>query len=205
MDTTGIFLITVTEWLIKTDRELFTFIHHTASSPSFDWIMKLLRDALTWAPLYAFILYWIVKTHKRYAWQFILFTLLTFAVTDYTSASILKPLFERPRPCFDEELRPIIRDLVGCGGRFGMPSTHASNHFGLAAFWYFSISWMSNRRWWWLWIWAFIIGYAQVYVGKHYPGDIIVGGVLGTSVGYLFAALFQKWLAKKSTDVNASF
>ena len=87
-----------------------------------------------------------------------------------------------------------VRDLVGCGGKYGLPSTHASNHFGMASFWFFSITWMSSRKWWWLWIWAFLIAYSQVYVGKHFPGDVILGAILGTLVGTLFAILFRRWL-----------
>ena len=192
-----IYLLNIIDSLNKIDRKLFTFVHSTASSPALDWVMVPLRNPLTWIPLYAFLLFWIVKYQRKYAWQFILLSLVVFAVTDFTSASILKPLFLRPRPCFEPALQPIIRNLVGCGGKYGMPSSHASNHFGLAAFWYFTITWMSNRRWWWLWLWAFLICYAQVYVGKHYPGDILAGGVLGISAGFLGAVLFRKWLLKK--------
>ena len=193
----NIHLLNIIDSLNRLDRRLFTFVHSRLSSPALDWLMMLLRNPLTWIPLYAFILFWIVKYQRRYAWQFIFFSLVVFAVTDFTSASILKPLFLRQRPCFDPALQPIIRHLTGCGGQYGMPSSHASNHFGLATFWYFSIKWMSNRRWRWLWVWAFLICYAQVYVGKHYPGDILVGTVLGMSAGFLFAALFRRWLLKK--------
>jgi undecaprenyl-diphosphatase len=194
MNLFAIILLTFTEWLLRADRELFIFIHSTASSPYFDWLFMAMRNALTWIPLYAFMLYWIISRHKKYAWQFIFFTLLVFAVTDFTSASIMKPIFLRVRPCFDPELQHVIRDLVGCGGKYGMPSTHASNHFGLASFWFFTITWMHKRKWHWLWLWAFLIGYSQVYVGKHYPGDILVGAILGTVVGTLFALLFKRWM-----------
>lgn len=193
----AIFLLTFRESLINLDRELFTFIHATASSPTIDWFFMLLRNALTWVPLYAFMLYWLLRYHKKLAWQFAFLSLVTFAITDYTSASILKPIFMRVRPCYDPQLHDIIRNLVGCGGRYGMPSTHASNHFGLASFWFFSITWMSNRSWYWLWLWALAIGYAQVYVGKHFPGDIIIGAVLGTLVGSGMALLFRRWKHEK--------
>jgi undecaprenyl-diphosphatase len=56
---------------------------------------------------------------------------------------------------------------------------------------------MSKRKWYWLWLWAFMISYAQVYVGKHFPGDVIFGAILGTSVGTGCALLFRKWLLRK--------
>ena len=64
---------------------------------------------ITWIPLYALCLYWIIKKHRKLAWQFIFLTLVVFAVTDFTSASILKPLFMRVRPCYDPELHIKVR------------------------------------------------------------------------------------------------
>jgi membrane-associated phospholipid phosphatase len=190
----AIFLLTIRETLLQLDRELFIFIQTKLSSENIDWLFIALRNAITWIPLYAFVLFWIIRKQRKFAWQFIFLTLVVFAITDFTSASILKPLFMRLRPCYDPDLHIRVRDLVGCRGRYGLPSSHASNHFGMASFWFLTISWMSNRKWWWLWVWAFLIGYSQVYVGKHYPGDIVLGVLLGTFVGTLFAILFRRWL-----------
>lgn len=188
-----IFLLTIKETLLRLDRQLFTFIHQTASSPAIDWLFLALRNAIIWIPLYLFILVWVFLKHRQQVWKFVFLSLVVFAITDFTSASIFKPLFMRERPCYDAQLHTVVRNLIGCGGRYGMPSSHASNHFGLASFWFFSITWMSSRRWYWLWLWAFAIGYAQVYVGKHFPGDIIFGMILGTITGTLVAILFRKW------------
>jgi membrane-associated phospholipid phosphatase len=191
----NIYLLNIIDSLNKLDRKLFTVVQ-SLSFPALDWLMILLRNPLTWIPLYVFILFWILRYKRKFAWQFIFLTLVVFAITDFTSASILKNLFLRLRPCAEPALQGVARDLVGCGGKYGMPSSHASNHFGLAAFWYFTIKWMSGRKWSWLWIWAALICYAQVYVGKHYPGDVLAGTALGISVGYLMATLFRKWLLK---------
>ncbi|MBL7697161.1 MAG: phosphatase PAP2 family protein [Chitinophagaceae bacterium] len=188
-----IIFLTIKETLLRLDRELFTFIHQTASSPLLDWFFLGLRHELTWIPLYAFILYWATRYHRAMLWKFIFLSLVTFAITDFTSSSILKPLLMRERPCYDSHLQDVIRNIIGCGGRYGLPSSHASNHFGIGSFWFFTISWMGNRRWYWLWFWAFIICYAQVYVGKHFPGDVILGAILGTCVGILTATLFKRW------------
>lgn len=193
-----IVFLTIKETILQLDRELFTFIHQTAAVPALDWFFLALRHEYTWIPLYAFMLFWIFKRHRSYLLKFVLLSLLTFAITDFTSASILKPIFMRERPCYDEQLKDVIRNILGCGGRYGLPSSHAFNHFGIASFWYFSVLWMSRRKWYWLWVWAALICYAQVYVGKHFPGDVLLGGILGTFTGFLIAMLFRKWAISKS-------
>lgn len=83
-----------------------------------------------------------------------------------------------------------------------MPSSHASNHFGLATFWFFVIKETLNRKWYWLWLWAFIIGYSQIYVGVHYPGDIVTGALLGIGIGSFTCYLFRGWMEKLNTDTT---
>jgi len=193
VDLLSISLLNIWTILTEVDRELFIFVHSKASAEHLDWFFLMLRYEFTWIPLYAFLLYWLLRYRRRHAWQFVLLTVICFAITDHVSAAVMKPYFGRLRPCFDPVLEQHVRAIIGCGGKYGMPSTHASNHFGVASFWFFSIKWMSNRRWHLLWLWAFAVGYAQVYVGKHFPGDILVGALFGTLVGYLLSLLFARW------------
>ncbi len=86
-----------------------------------------------------------------------------------------------------------LRGLIDCGGLYSMPSNHAANHFALATFWYFSIRAINGRKWPWLWLWAALICYAQVYVGKHYPGDVLVGAIVGILTGLGMFRLFEYW------------
>ena len=83
-----------------------------------------------------------------------------------------------------------------------MPSSHASNHFGLAAFWFSVVKQTVDRKWYWLWFWAFIIGYSQIYVGVHYPGDILAGALLGIAMGSLSSYLFREWMVKINTSLT---
>ncbi len=186
----------ILQWLEAIDKDLFLFINREAAVPQLDGFFKMLRNANTWILLYAGLLYWIIVKARPYAIPFILLTLVTFALTDHISAAVLKPWFGRIRPCYNEEFDGLIRNLVGCGGQYSMPSTHATNHFGLATFWFLSISYMRGNKWYWLWIWAFAIGYAQVYVGKHYPFDIVAGAILGIFIAVLMYFLFRAWLRK---------
>lgn len=181
------------DWLQNFDENLFIHIHDFGTSEFLDPFMLLLRNALTWVPLYLFVLIYLIKYRRNKALLFLIGTLITFAIADYCSASILKPLFQRVRPCYNEALEDHLRHIIGCGGRYGFPSSHASNHFALAAFWFRSFRYMGIRNWYWMWVWAFMIGYAQVYVGKHYPLDIAGGAVFGLIVGFLISRLFIWW------------
>ena len=202
-------------WLDHLDRSIFRLVQH-GTSPFLDWLMPWLRYPAIWIPLYAFMFYYAFRAGKaRGEWKitllFIILSVITVALTDSLAAQLMKPLFGRPRPCHDPEMQALLRNLVSCGGLYSMPSNHAANHFGLAAFWYFSIrsinsstfpaqrlysSTAHRRNWGWLWLWAALICYAQVYVGKHYPFDIVVGAVFGTLVGWGMALLFIRWRSK---------
>lgn len=184
--------------LDRIDKALFVAIHNDSDASVLDGGMLLLRNPLTWIPLYAFLLYYAVRKAGIQAWKFILLSVCSFAITDSISASVLKPLFGRPRPCHDAELQPFIRNILECGGLYSFPSSHAANHFGLAVFWYWSLWIMTGRKWKLLWIWAALVCYAQVYVGKHYPFDIAGGALLGMITGTLMAKIFE-YLWKMST------
>jgi membrane-associated phospholipid phosphatase len=183
----------ILQWLDHLDKALFVLIQHDSDHLIFDKLMPILREPLVWAPLYAFMLYYSFRQGRNKALPFIALTLLTFAFTDTVTAQVLKPWFERPRPCHDPGLQSMMRGLVDCGGLYSMPSNHAANHFGLAAFWYFSIREINGRKWRWLWIWAAAICYAQVYVGKHYPFDVLVGAIFGFLTGWVTFRLFVYW------------
>jgi membrane-associated phospholipid phosphatase len=190
------------KWLEKIDKELFIYIQHTVGIPVIDRLMLILRNPYTWIPLYLFILCVALIKGKKRAWIFILLSVLTFALTDSISARLLKPFFERPRPCYDPQIQAMFKTLLDCGGLYSFPSSHASNHFGLAAFWYGSVWTMARKKWYWLWIWALAICYAQVYVGKHYPLDIVGGAILGIVIGLLMSNIFNYYWKRFNLSDN---
>lgn len=173
------------------DKLLFALINQRLSVTWLDPLMLMLREPLTWLPLYLGVLIWSFKKMPTQVWWFLVLGAATFAITDFSSASLLKPWLQRVRPCYDESLTGVVRSLVGCGGRYSMPSSHAANHFGLAMFWFCCVFRVTGKRWHWVWVWAFMIGYAQVYVGKHFPADIIIGAVLGLLAGWLTFRIFD--------------
>ena len=171
------------------DRYLFHLVNRDLSADWLDGIMKLFRNPYIWIPLYFFLLFWFYKNARRYLFLIIFFSIITLVLTDYISSGILKPMLKRPRPCYVAELN--TRSVVGCGGLYGTPSSHASNHFGLAAFWFTVIADIRRKKIYWLWLWAFIICYAQVYVGVHYPSDMLFGAILGIGIAVLTSRLFH--------------
>lgn len=178
------------------DQAIFNFLNQDLANPFFDVVLPIYREKTTWIPLYLImaILLW-----RKYGWQRMLWLLLAIAVTltiaDQLAASVLKPWIGRLRPCVEPELAEQGRFLVGCGGRFSFPSNHATNHFALATL--LSLSWLKNQAWGWRWgifLWAASISLAQVYVGKHYPGDILAGAVLGSVVAAGVVYCYQRFL-----------
>lgn len=178
------------EWLDHIDKFLFTLIQHDTDNAVLDVVMPVLRDPYTWAPFYVFMLYYCLRKGQQRAWIFIVLSLLTFAITDSLTAQIMKPFFGRFRPCHDPDMASSIRMVIDCGGLYSMPSSHAANHFGLAAFWYYTIKTMGGKKWWWLYWWAGAVCYAQIYVGKHYPFDILAGACTGLLAGYGISCIF---------------
>ncbi|MDE3185147.1 MAG: phosphatase PAP2 family protein [Bacteroidota bacterium] len=117
-------------------------------------------------------------------------SLFTVAITDSSTGLLLKPLFGRLRPCFDPELPRYIRNIIDCGGLYSFPSSNAANYFGLSAFWFWSLLKITGKKWKWLWVWTSLICYAQVYVGRQFPFDVVAGAFLGLIIGMFMAKLF---------------
>jgi len=121
-------------------------------------------------------------------------------LTDQTASHLLKPLFERPRPC--HELSQIdlsqINLLVGCGGGLSMPSSHAANAIGQAAL--FATTIRQTR--WYLYFSAILIAISRVFVGVHYPGDILIGAVVGVVFGLLAAYVFEYTQIKMKREIQ---
>ncbi len=171
--------------------QIFELLNQTIANPFLDALLPVWREKTTWIPLYAIIA---VLLYRAYGWRGLLALLVTIALTitvaDQLAASVIKPWAGRLRPCATEGIE--VRSLVGCGGKFSFPSNHATNHFALAVV--LCLTWLSNRPWGWrlgILLWAASISLAQVYVGKHWPGDIVVGAALGTSVACGFVYLLR--------------
>lgn len=180
------------DWFVNLDRKIFEIINIDWSNNFFDTLMPWMRNPFLWAPLYLFIVLFAIKNFQKQGWWWLAFVLATVACTDLTGARVFKETFERLRPCSDPEMIGHVRMVLGrCSGGFSFVSNHAINHFGIAAFVYITFRHLFQYAWV-LFVWAGIIGYAQVYVGVHYPFDVLFGTLLGIIIGLCGGALFNK-------------
>lgn len=179
------------------DEQLFYFIHHDLANNFLDTVLPYWREKTTWVPAYLLAAAWLIY---RYGWtgaKILLLVAVGITVSDQLTSSVIKPLVGRARPCYNPAFEAILRELVGCGGHDSFPSSHAANHFTLAMI--LALTWLKNRKvWQWvLFVWAASISLAQVYVGKHYPIDVLVGAVLGLLIGLVLVKLTaSRWSLK---------
>lgn len=178
--------------LIYWDHVVWFYLNVKWHNAVLDWVMPFLRNQWFWTPLYLFLAIFMPSQYKRNGWIWCALFIVTFAISDQVSASLIKPFFHRVRPCNNETLRGIVHLLVPCGSGKSFPSSHASNHFALA--WFMALTLGYKARWVWpaALLWAALVCYAQVYVGVHYPLDVLAGGMLGTCIGLGVGVFFNK-------------
>lgn len=183
------------ERVLQLDRDLFFLINSGSSNSFFDLILPYIRNANTWIPFYLFLLIFIPLKHKKKGLFWVLLIAATGAVTDPVSSRLIKENIFRLRPCGDISLAGQVHFLLQyCPQSSSFTSSHAANHFGFATFFYFTLRTYYGNRVWLIFLWAFIICYAQIYVGVHYPLDIIGGAVAGSIIGYFFSRIFNKYM-----------
>lgn len=175
------------------DQWAFIQINNNMSHPFLDSLMPMLRNSYFWIPLYFFLILFATINFKNKGWWWLLFFICTVSLTDLISSRLIKESFERLRPCMDPEFSPQVRLLLNrCSGGYSFTSSHAANHFGVAAFFFVTTKFLLKNWAWLAFGWAAIICFAQVYVGVHYPLDIIGGAIVGLIIGLTIGIYFKK-------------
>lgn len=177
--------------IIQWDITLFEWINNNLSSDLLDFILPWMREPLFWVPMYAFIIAFVFFNFGQKAYWFVLFLALTVGSSDIISSRVIKKSIKRLRPCNTEYVQVIER--VQCGSGYSFTSNHAANHFAVATFLVLTLGQKFRKIRPWLWVWASIIAFSQVYVGVHFPLDIFVGGILGILIGKFWSLLFDKY------------
>lgn len=186
--------------ILELDRKLFLELNSSFHNPWLDQLMMFLSTTSAWIPLYLILLYMIIKVYKKDTWMVLLAVAITILLADQITSALMKPFFERLRPSHEPGLRGMVNIVNEYrGGRFGFASSHAANTFGVATLMWLTLK---NFRPWigLLFLWALGVGYTRIYLGVHYPGDIVVGdliGFLSALAAYFLYRLLKSFLDKR--------
>jgi undecaprenyl-diphosphatase len=185
------------DYLLEIDREIFLLLNgfHT---PWLDPVMVFISEKLVWIPLYIYLVYLIFKDYSKAGWLVLIGIVLTITLADQVASTLMKPFFARLRPSHEPSLQSLVHIVDGYKGRkFGFASSHAATTFGIATFLF--LLFRKKRKWIaLLFVWATVVTYSRIYLGVHYPGDILVGAMIG-ALAALAGFKFFQWL-KRSFD-----
>jgi undecaprenyl-diphosphatase len=169
--------------LLELDSHLLLLLNyfHTEFWDNFFWIVSSIQ---IWIPFYMMIIHVMIKGQKVQSWISILSLILLVVLCDQISTEVFKHGFERLRPTHDPLLKDFVKTVNNYrGGQFGFVSSHATNTMGLAVF--SSLLFRNKAYSIFMVLWAILVGYSRIYLGVHFPGDIIGGMLLGTIIAYL--------------------
>lgn len=184
----------MTQELLSLDHELMQWFNaphlHTLALDQFFYAVSKI---FIWLPTFILLLYTIINTKKRESILIIIGIVLVFVITDRITSGLMKPVFARPRPSHD----PAIMDMLAYafnykGGAYGFPSSHAGNSFAIATF--LTLLFKNKALGVTIFSWAAICSYSRMYLGVHFPSDILVGATLGTLFGWFSFWVYDKVL-----------
>jgi undecaprenyl-diphosphatase len=181
------------DFLYSIDLAVFYFFNHTLSVGFLDKFFSIITNVNNWYISYIILLGISFSKGGLKGKLAVLGVILLIVVTDQTGYRLLKEFFARPRPC--DILTDVLTPL-GCTGTFSFPSNHALNNFAAALFFYR----LFPKLKWVLFITAALISISRVYLGLHYPSDIIGGAIIGLAFGYVFASgvlYFERYLIER--------
>ena len=190
------------EEIILEDKQAMIFLNNLGNS-TFDPFWILVSEKWFWIPLYVIFLYFLYKNfNKKSLFYILLFVALGITASDQI-ANIFKFGFERLRPCHDPSLEGLLRE-VKCGGKFGFYSAHSSNSFFVATYLTILLGKKIKQLPYFLFVWAAIVAYSRVYLGMHFPGDIIIGAIMGILLALFFGTLAKKVIKKSEVTTQDS-
>ncbi|UPT71654.1 MAG: phosphatase PAP2 family protein [Flavobacterium sp. JAD_PAG50586_2] len=181
------------EKIIQLDKELLVFLN-SLGSPTFDGLWLIITKQVYWTPIFLFVFYLL---QKKLGWKnfgfYILFTAFLILLCDQT-ANLFKNHFHRLRPCNDEEIKGIIR-IVKSSPSFSFFSGHATNSMATAVFGFMILK-RYYKHAYLLFLFPLIFAYSRIYLGLHFPVDILTGYTFGAIFGFIFYKIYKKYILK---------
>lgn len=175
------------DWLNTIDTQAFLALNGL-HAPYFDAFMKLFTGKWIWVPMYAAVLFAVVRNYRwRQTLAVLVCVALAITIADQVCATLIRPEVCRLRPSNPENPLSEMVHIVGGyrGGSYGFPSCHAANSFALASF--LTLLFANRKLSLFIFAWAVLNSYSRVYLGVHYPGDLLVGAIIGTAAGLAMA------------------
>lgn len=187
------------EQILELDHELFLFLNNLGS-PAWDSFWNFVTNKWSSIPLYAVLLYLIYRTFGLKGMGITLLLIAGLITITDQLANVFKHGFERARPCGQEGVMEYARFVAVRCGRYGYFSAHAASSAAVTAFVGLALRQKYPKMIYVLIVWALMVAYSRIYVGVHYPLDILTGILIGTGFGYLFYRLQQFLLRKYASD-----
>ena len=182
--------------IIDLDKNLFLFLNNLGSE-TWDYFWIFISDK-TWmfSLLIPIILFYYYKYEGRQAIYGIITLIICISLTDLVHVHLFKNLFMRLRPCWDPDIAPLTRILVDKGGEYGFVSGHAANSAALVSFFLFYFKHIHNFVKYGLIMWVLFVSYSRIYLGKHYPLDVVFGIMLGFLIGFGIFKIYTLYIKK---------
>jgi len=150
--------------------------------------MMTLSNKFVWIPLYLFLIIWLWHFNDKIFVRNLILCISAVLISDFITSSVMKPFFERLRPCNDINLSEFINVVSGCGKKFSFASSHASTTFSLATIFYL----ISDKKIKYLFLWSLMIGYSRIYLGVHFFMDVLFGLLVGLLTSIIIYRISKK-------------
>jgi len=180
--------------LLNLDTQLFYAINPLSKIPVLDTIMEWLSDGRLWWGVAGVLIGFAIAKKRKRLFAFVVLLFISLGISDSVTYYVLKPAFNRMRPCYTVSQYRVF--AKGCGSRQGFPSNHAANGMAVAIL---ALLFFRNRFAVATFITALFVGLSRVYLGVHYPGDVLFGFVVGAIVGM---STYVAYLLSKKMGLN---
>lgn len=180
--------------LADCDTELLLLLNGDAGLVA-DSFMEWLSSRFSALPVYIGLAYLLYKKYAKAIWKILVATAFLILVSDQVSVAV-KNVAQRQRPCHQEQIVSQLHQVNHyCGGQFGFYSSHASNTMSLSVLCMLLLR--TSYVFWGMLVWVFSVGYSRIYLGVHFPGDILVGWIAGILLGMVTWSILKKFIQVK--------